>query len=222
MAHEEKPCEKMMELGAEFMSDAELLAIILRCGTRDMSAIDLSQLILNSHPQYKGLSGLNYLSFENLTALPGVGPSKACQVMAVTELSKRIASTAFKNTLSFDNPESVASYFMEKTRYLTRERLYALYMNSNNSIVKEVLLSSGTVNSSLVSPREVFLEALKCDAVSIILIHNHPSGNPEPSIEDIAISKMIKKLGCELRVTLIDHIIIGDKQYVSLNEKGLL
>ena len=222
MAHEEKPCEKMLEMGSEFMSDAELLAIILRCGNRDMSAIQLAQQILNSHPQYKGISGLNYMSYKSLTEINGVGKTKACQIMAVTELSRRMASASFKPKLSLDDPSAVASYFMEKTRYLTRERLYALYMTSNNSVIREVLLSSGTVNSSLISPREVFLEALKCEAVSLVLIHNHPSGNPEPSLEDIAVSRRVKQLGNDLGIRLLDHIIIGDKRFVSLKDTGVI
>ena len=222
MAHEEKPCEKMIDAGTEFMSDAELLAVILRCGTRNMSAIELAQLILNSNPVYKGLSGLNYMSYKSLTEIPGVGRSKACQIMALTELSRRMSSKSFKSEVSLDDPSSVASCFMEKTRYLTRERLYALFMTSNNSVIKETLLSAGTINSSLVSPREVFVEALSCDAISVVLIHNHPSGNPEPSLEDIAISKRIKSLGDELGIKLLDHIIIGDMRYVSLKEHGLI
>jgi DNA repair protein radc len=222
MSSEEKPCEKMIEYGTEYMSDAELLAVILRCGTREMSAIELSQLILNSHPVYKGLSGLNYMSYKDLTGIHGVGKSKACQIMALTELSRRISSKSFKSDVSLDDPSSVASYFMEKTRYLTKERVYALFMASNNSVIKEVLLSTGTVNSSPVSPREVFVEAMKCDAVSVVLVHNHPSGNPEPSISDIAISKRIKKLGDELGIALLDHIIIGDKKYISLSEREML
>lgn len=142
--------------------------------------------------------------------------------MALTELSRRMSSKPFKSDISLDDPSSVASYFMEKTRYLTRERLYALFMTSNNSVIKETLLSAGTINSSLISPREVFVEALSCDAISVVLIHNHPSGNPEPSLEDIAISKRIKSLGDELGIKLLDHIIIGDMRYVSLKEHGLI
>jgi DNA repair protein RadC len=222
MAHEEKPCEKMIESGTEVMSDAELLAVILRCGTRDMSAIQLSQLLLNSHPVYKGLAGLNYMSFKSLTDIPGIGKAKACQIMALTELSRRMSSNSFKSDISLDSPSSVASYFMEKTRYLTRERLYALFMASNNSVIKEKLLSTGTINSSLVSPREVFVEALECNAVNVVLIHNHPSGDPQPSTEDISISKRIKSMGNELGIKLLDHVIIGDMRYVSLKEMGLI
>ena len=222
MASSEKPVEKLMEYGAEYMSDAELLAIILRCGTREMSVIQLAQLILNSHPVYKGLNGLNYMSLKDLTDIKGVGRTKASQIAALTEISRRMASRAFKSDVSLNDADSVAAYFMEKTRYLTTERVYALYMTSANSVIREVLLTTGTVNSSLISPREIFLEALKCDAVSVVIIHNPPSGNPEPSIEDVAVSKNIKKYGDDLGIKLLDHIIIGDKRFVSLRSLGML
>ena len=222
MAANEKPVEKLMEYGAEFMSDAELLAIILRCGTKEMSAIQLAQLILNSHPVHKGLVGLNYMSVDELTDIKGVGKMKASQIAALAEISRRLASHAFKSEISLNDADSVASYFMERTRYLTTERVYALFMTSSNSVIREVLLTTGTVNSSLISPREIFIEALKCDAVSVVIIHNHPSGNPEPSVEDVAVSRNIKKYGDDLGIRLLDHIIIGDKRFVSLKALGML
>jgi len=222
MAESEKPCEKILSMGAEVMSDAELLSIILRTGTDRISVIGLAQQILNLHPVYKGVHGLNYLSYHDLKSVRGVGKVKAAQIMALAELSRRMNSESFKPKMTFNSPASIADYFMEKVRYLTRERVYVLFLSTNNSILREMVLSEGSVNQSIMSPRELFCEALRCDAVSIILMHNHPSGNPEPSTADVMITSKISKLGDELGIALLDHIIIGDKSYVSMRERDLL
>ena len=222
MADSEKPMEKLLTNGAEVMSDAELLAVILRTGTREYSAIELAQLILNSNPVYKGLPGLCYTSPHQLMKIHGVGRTKACQIIALTELSKRLSSESFKPDLRLNSSESVASYFMERTRFLTRERVYALFMSASNSVIKEILISSGSIDRSLLSVRDLLSEALKCDAVSMVILHNHPSGSPEPSLEDIAVSRNIKQAGEVVGIRLLDHIITGDRVYVSLKERELL
>ena len=222
MADSEKPMEKLLTNGAEVMSDAELLAVILRTGTREYSAIELAQLILNSNPVYKGLPGLCYTSPHQLMKIHGVGKTKASQIIALTELSKRLSSESFKSDLRLNSSESVASYFMERTRFLTRERVYALFMSASNSVIKEILISSGSIDRSLLSVRDLLSEALKCDAVSMVILHNHPSGSPEPSLEDIAVSRNIKQAGEVVGIRLLDHIITGDRVYVSLKERELL
>lgn len=222
MVDYEKPIEKLKEHGAMCLSDAELLAIILRTGSKDMSVIELAQRILNDHPHYKGLHGLNYRHLNDLMKIPGVGKTKASQIIAMTEISRRMSSERRKENIRFNNSETVADYFMEQVRYLTKERLYAVFTSTNNEYLHKVLLSEGTVDRSLISPRELFIEALKADATGIILVHNHPSGDPNPSDMDIIITKEIKKLGEELRIPLLDHIIIGNKQYISLASKNLL
>ncbi len=222
MAACERPYEKAKKYGVSSLGDAELIAILLRSGSRESNVIDIAQLILNSHPVYKGLSGLNYLTEKELTKIKGVGEIKACQIMALCELSKRMARTSFKSRITLDSPEAVADYFMENMRYLAKERMYALFFNGSNALVKEIMISEGTVNASPASPREIFIEALKYDAVSLILVHNHPSGNPEPSNADIVVSKKIKAVGDMLGIKLLDHIIVGDMRYSSLVERGLL
>jgi DNA repair protein RadC len=222
MAESQKPCEKAIEEGMESLSDAELLALILRCGTNDLNVINLAQLILNSHPVYKGLNGLNYLNMTELTKISGIGKVKACQIMALAEVSRRMAREAFKPSLTLGTPEAIADYFMETCRYLTKERIYALFFSAANTFLGKTLLSEGTVNRSMLSPRELFIEALRYDAVGIVLLHNHPSGNPEPSEPDIVFSRRIKELGEELGIFLLDHVILGDKCYCSLSERGLL
>ena len=222
MAECEKPTEKLINEGCEKLSDAELLAVILRTGTKDLSVINLAQQILNGHPVFKGLSGLNSRDINSLMEIPGVGKTKASQILAVMEISRRMASQSKRDRLEFDSAESVADYFMEDVRYLTKEKVFALFLSSSNSYIHKILISVGGLNRSMLSPREIFVEALKINAASVILIHNHPSGDPTPSEMDILVTKKIKDLGDELGVTLEDHIIIGDGCYTSLYERGLL
>lgn len=222
MAEHEKPVEKLLRLGAEYLSDAELLAIILRTGDRDKSVLDLSQQILNSHPIYKGLNGLNYRHVNDLMSISGVGKVKASQILALNEISRRMSTERHYEKIKLDNPESVANYFMEKTRYLTKERVVALFESNSNECIHEVLISVGSLDRAMLPAREIFKEALMANAASIILMHNHPSGNPEPSDIDIIYTKKLKKQGEEMGIPILDHIIIGDGVYYSMKEKEII
>ena len=222
MAEHEKPVEKLLIHGPHVLSDAELLAIILRTGSSEQSVIELSQIILNDHPIYKGLSGLNYRYLNELIQIPGVGKVKASQIIALTEISKRIASERTEKALSLNSPSSVADFFMEEVRYQTKERVYALFNTTSNNIIKKVLLSEGSIDRCILSTRELFKEALRADAANIVIIHNHPSGDPSPSVEDVTVTKQIKALGDEMHIPLLDHIIIGNGTYYSMNEEGLI
>ena len=222
MAEHEKPVEKILKYGSAFLSDAELLAIVLRTGNKDMNVISLAQMILNFNPVHKGLRGLNYLSFEDLVTLPGVGRVKAAEILALTEISRRMASLEKEEKLSYDSPESVADYFMEEVRYLTKERVYALFFSSSGSLLGKVMLSEGSINRSILSVREVFKDALKMDATGIIVVHNHPSGDPRPSDEDLAITRRLEDMGKKMEIPLLDHIVIGDRVYYSFREKGII
>ena len=166
--------------------------------------------------------GLNYLSMEELTEIPGIGNVKAVQIRAVTELSRRISREKTREQVRLNQPETIADYFREEVRYLEKERVYALFFNSACYLIRDVLISEGTVNRSLVSPREVFQEALRCGAVNLILLHNHPSGDCEPSVADLELTRRFKSAGAILGITLLDHIIIGGSSYVSFSERGLL
>ncbi len=221
MAEHEKPVEKLLKHGAEYLSDAELLAIILRTGDRDKSVLSLAQQILNSHPVYKGLNGLNYRHINDLMSISGVGKVKACQIMALNEISHRMSTERHEEKLTLSSSESVAEYFMEKTRYLTKERVYVLFESSSSECIHEVLLSEGSLDRALLSPRELFKEALKVNAASIILMHNHPSGDPEPSDIDIQNTIKLYKLGNEIGIPILDHIIIGDGIYFSMKDHDL-
>ena len=222
MALSERPCEKALQYGISSLSDAELLALIIRSGTEEMSAVTLSQVILNGNGVYKGLTGLNYMSQEELMKYKGVGQVKAVQILAVTEISKRMSMEIFKPKEYHDNPESIALYFMEQSRYLTKEKVYLVMLNSANAIIKTEVLSEGTVNRSLISPREIFVEALKYDCAGVILLHNHPSGDVSPSEADVAVTMRIRDMGKFLGIPLLDHLILGDKDYYSFKENGLL
>ena len=222
MAAQSKPREKAERYGIRVLTDAELLAMILRSGSQDENVIVLCERLLNLDPKHPGLSGLNYLSQRELTKLPGIGPVKALQLLAVAELSRRMIREETRDHIRMNRPETIAGFFREDMRYLQRERVTAVFFDSAGNLLKEALISEGTVNRSLLSPREVFVEALACGAVYFVVLHNHPSGDPEPSPDDLAITRDLYILGNMLGIPLMDHIIIGNKEYVSLAERGCL
>lgn len=217
MPLENRPDERLEQLGAEALSDSELLAIIIRTGFQGNNSVCLAQNILNCAGN-KGLTGLCQVSIEELKRVRGVGFVKAVQIKAVAELTRRIAKRTAKDRMVMDSPETVAEYFMEDLRHKDKECFMLLSLDGKGALLSESVISMGTVNSSLASPREVFIEALKQRAVSIILLHNHPSGDPTPSQNDILVTQKMKSAGELLGITLVDHIIIGDNSYVSLNE----
>ena len=204
------------------MSDAELLSVILRTGSRRANALSTAYKILNAHPIHKGIAGLNYLTISDLESIAGVGKVKAVQMKCLAEISKRMSKAVLKPFLSFQSPQSIADYFMENTRYLEKEYVYILMFDSKHKLLKDVRLSEGTVNSSLLSPREVFTTALKFEAVYIVLVHNHPSGDPSPSRQDIEITDRVSSAGRMIGIELSDHIILGNNCYVSLAERGII
>ena len=222
MCSEERPYEKCRNHGVETLSDAELLAIFLRTGCREHNVVQLCERLLNAHPVHKGIAGLNYLDYNLLVAIPGIGPVKAVQIMCIAELSKRMSRANLKPFMIFDSPATIADYFMESTRYLEKEYVYLLLFDSKHRLIKEITLSEGTVNQSLVSSRDVYIEALKYKAVYIVLLHNHPSGDATPSKNDIELTKKIKEIGLLHGIPLIDHIVIGDNNYYSFYEDNNL
>ena len=222
LPQEQRPYEKFMSSGAIALSDAELLAIILRTGTFGTSSIALADAVLNQHESFQGLVGLQHLSLQQLMDIKGIGQVKAVQIKCIGELSRRIAKTIAKERLSFGHPATIASYYMEDMRHQEQELLLAIMLDTKNSFLGDVIISKGTVNTSLISAREIFLQALAYQAVNIILLHNHPSGNPTPSDEDIQVTKQISLAGDLMGIKLLDHIIIGDHQYISFREENLI
>lgn len=214
----ERPYEKLEQKGAKALSDSELLAIIIKSGTKEEKATDIAMRILGD--DVSGILGIHRKTLKELRNIKGIGRVKAIQIKAVAELSTRMSKAKNKALMNIHSPASVASVYMEDMRHLDREHMKIIALDTKNNILDDHTLSVGTVNASLVHPREVFLYALKQDAVSIILIHNHPSGNAEPSREDILVTKRILEAGAIIGIYLLDHIIIGDGSYTSLKELG--
>jgi len=218
---EERPYEKCLACGAEALSDTELLAAIIRSGTPGETACQLAGRIL-SLPGYEGLSGFRKVPLERLQQLKGIGHVKAVQLKCLAELAARMAKARAGEKLCFDTPCTIADYFMEELRRQEQEQLIVLFLNTKNRLLKEKLMFKGTVNASLVSPREIFLEALEIHAVNLVLVHNHPSGDATPSKEDILMTRRIYRAGELLGIQILDHIIIGEQCYSSMREKGIL
>lgn len=217
---QDRPYEKCLQFGAEYLTDAELLAVILRTGRRGSNSLELSYEVLHlPYTQKQGLAGLYHLSVQDLMNVPGVGKVKAIQLKCIGELSRRMSRQQAKSRLSFNMPGTIADYYMEELRHEEQEVLLCMMLDTKNHLLGEKRMFLGTVNTSLVSPREVFLEALRFQAVNIILVHNHPSGDPTPSRADVEITQRIRQGGELLGIQLLDHIIIGEHNYVSFREK---
>lgn len=218
---DERPYEKCLAKGAESLTDAELLAVILRTGSKGESALDLSRKILTLNGEESGLLGIYHMSISDLTGMKGLGKVKAVQLKCLAELSKRFARAQFSSEVCFTDPSMVAAYYMEELRHLEQEVMILVMLNSKGYLIRDQIISKGTVNASLISPREIFLEAVRNHAVTILLLHNHPSGIPDPSREDILFTKRVMEAGKMLGIELLDHIIIGDCQAVSMREQGI-
>ena len=220
---EAMPYERFLKYGAESLTDTELLAIILRTGTKDKNALELAGDILHLQENMKGkLVALHKLSLAQLKSIPGIGEVKAVKVKAIGELARRMAKQSVHKQFKFDSPDKLAEYYMESMRHYSTERVLLLMLDNKAHMMGEHVISKGTVNASLISPREVFITALKHDASGIILMHNHPSGDPAPSKADKQITRQIFDCGKLMNIPLIDHIIIGDHTYSSFKELGLL
>lgn len=217
-----QPYEKCVAFGPRFLTDAELIACILRSGTREYTSVALAELLLKHRKGNEGLEGLCTLSYEELTEVPGIGRVKALQIQCIFELAKRMSRSRAAKCLNFTEPGSVADYYMEEYRHREQEHLLLLFLDNKSNLLGEKELFTGTVNASLVSPREIYLEALKFHAVGIILLHNHPSGDPTPSDADRRITRKVWEAGSLLDIPLLDHIVIGDRKYVSFREEGYI
>lgn len=215
----ELPRERLVQYGAEALSNAELLAILLRTGTKQLSALGLADMLLQKYGQ---LQHLFDLSVEELTHVKGIGQAKAISLLASAEISKRLAKSKLGDVVIVRTPEDAAQYVMEDLRYQKKEYFVALFLNTKNHITGKETLSIGTLNASLVHPREVFRAAIRHSSASIICLHNHPSGDPTPSTEDITITKRLAEAGNLIGIDVLDHIIIGDGRYISLKEQGHL
>lgn len=217
----ERPYEKCLAMGPGSLSDVELLAVLLRTGVPGENVLELSRRILYDSGE-EGLLGLHQFSMEQLMKLNGIGKVKAAQLVCIAELSKRLTKASASETLCFSSAHSIATYYMEDLRHKKQETVKLLMLNTKGKLLGENEISKGTVNASIITPREIFIEALQKGAVGIVLMHNHPSGEPWPSEEDILLTKRIKNAGELIGIELLDHIVIGNNCYVSLAEEGLL
>lgn len=218
----QQPYEKCRQYGPECLSDAELLSVIIRTGSHGERAVDLAGHVLRALPG-KCLGGLFPVSQEQLQEIHGIGRVKAIQLKCLAECSRRMLRSQMPpNELCCDDPERIAGYYMQQMRFLETEQVRLLILNGKNMLMREVIVSNGTFNSSMASPREIFYYALKHKAVNIVLLHNHPSGDPSPSREDMAATRRIFQCGRMIGTMLLDHIIIGDNRFVSFKQCGYL
>ena len=212
---EERPKEKLMYAGAESLSTSELLALIIRTGNSNKSAVQLAEDVLAYSA--KELGSLREADVQELTEIDGIGSTKACSIVASLELARRLLAR-----ISMKNPESVANLLMEDMRELKQEHLVALLLNAKCEIESRITVSIGELTSTVVHPREVFRPAIRKGAAGIILAHNHPSGDPTPSQDDIQSTKRIMEVSKLVGIRLLDHLIIGDGRYISLRNEGYM
>ncbi len=216
----ERPQERLIRYGAEALSNSELLAVILRTGTKNQNIMMLASSLIK---ETGGLDQLFNQSIEELTKIKGIGVTKAVQILALSEISKRFKTYKSGNEYKINTPLDVSNLVMEDMKYLRQEKLKVLILNTKNIVtyIRDIFI--GTLNSSIVHPREIFCEAIKKNGASIIICHNHPSGDPTPpSKEDINITLRLKECGKLIGIDLLDHIIIGENKYISIKAKGII
>ena len=218
---DEKPYERFMRYGPDTLTDAELLAIIIRTGTHGDDSTEISKKILSLQKHPGGLLGLHHLTVQDLLEIRGIGMVKAVRIKCISELVKRMSKCRALQNLKMNKPSTVADYFMEELRHMQTECILLLMLDNKNRLLSSEIISKGTVNTSLLSTREILITALKNHAVSIILLHNHPSGDPSPSQQDILITLKVNEAAQLIGIPLLDHIIIGDNRYISLKEQNL-
>jgi DNA repair protein RadC len=220
---DERPREKLIKTGCVNLTNAELLAIILRTGcgssSRKQSALDIAKTILL---QYKDLNDISELSVAELAEIKGIGWAKAAQIMASFELGRRKAAEKNGSNISFRCSEEVANYYIPLLKDLKNEQFRLVMLNIKNRIIREVMVSQGSLTSSIVHPREVLKIAIKASAASVIFLHNHPSGDPEPSIDDIEITNRLCKSCSIIGINVLDHLIIAENGYFSFKQKNML
>ncbi len=214
----ERPRERLERLGAQSLTTAELLAILLRTGVQGENVIEISQRLLKT---YGGLVGLHHLSFEELCTQHGVGPAKASQLKAAIEIANRLRIEAPEERPAIHSPEDAAALVSHEMSVLEQEELRVLLLDTRNRVLKIEMVYRGSINKSQVRISELFKSAIRANAAAIIVVHNHPSGDPTPSPDDVAVTRQIIQAGKLLDVDVLDHIIIGLGRSVSLKERGL-
>lgn len=216
MPEDERPRERLLKYGPEALSNAELLAIILRTGTQKENVINLCSRIFSEY----NLKQLSQANISKLTEIHGIGTAKAAQIAAVFELARKLEGFTDEPKRKIRSPADVYSLLYPKMREQKREKLVAILLDTKNQVLREEVISIGSLNANIVHPREVFKAALMESCASVILSHNHPSGDPTPSREDIAVTEKLIDGGKLLGIDVLDHVVIGDGKYVSLKDEG--
>lgn len=218
-SHEDRPREKLEQRGPAALTDAELLAILIGSGTQRITALDLAKTLLS---EYENIAELAKCSFQELRQFKGIGKVKAIKLVASFEMLRRMQAHRPAKKTKIKTPEDVAEKFIPALRDLKKEIFRVVLLDSANQVIRDVTISEGTLNASLVHPREVFKAAIDDRAASVILLHNHPSGNPEPSAEDISITEQLRQAGKIMGIPVRDHIIVAGAQFTSLAQLGYL
>lgn len=216
---DDRPREKLIKKGSSVLSDSELLGILIANGTRDKSAVDLGRELLR---KYNSLHNLSSRLISELSCIKGIGPSKAATIAAAFEIARRVQRKQDSISITFKSPKDVADYYIPQMRDLKKEVFKAALMNGANRLIRDITISEGILNASLVHPREVFREAVLEPTSGIILIHNHPSGESRPSEEDIRITRQLVEAGKIFGIKILDHLIIAKDSYKSLADEGIL
>jgi DNA repair protein RadC len=219
MPTEERPRERLARYGAEALATAELLAILLRVGTARQSALDLANRLLS---EFGSVRAVATASIESLSGIKGMGLAKAAQLKAAFELGKRLSASTADARPVIKSPRDVANLVMEDLRYRDKEHFLALFLDTRNRVIATTTISVGSLSVNVVHPREVFKEAVSRSAASIIVCHNHPSGDPTPSEDDQAITRRLVQSGQIMGIPVLDHIIIGEGKFISLKEKKMM
>ncbi len=219
----DRPYERCVRLGAGALSDEELLSIIIRTGSRDSNSLETAREVLRLNYPNDGILGLCRLSLPELKQVKGIGTVKGIQLQCIGELSRRISKRmAVSRIQAFNDPDEVANYYMEDLRHAEKEQLRVMLLDTKRRLIRDLQISQGTINSAPAEPRDIFIEALRYRAVGIILVHNHPSGDPTPSRDDCFLTERIKKAGELIGIQLLDHIVVGDQTYCSFKREGRL
>ncbi|MDR2610826.1 MAG: DNA repair protein RadC [Clostridiales Family XIII bacterium] len=216
----ERPRERLTAYGADALSNAELIAILIGSGWPGGSALEVASRILAGSDQ--GIAYLATASVEELCSVPGVGSATACRIAAAAAIGRRITAAGEQKKVSFSKPEDIVSLFMDELRRETQEIFRVLLLNLRNEMIGKETISIGNISSSIVDPRDVFRPAVRRGAAGLVLVHNHPSGNPEPSDADVEVTKRICEAGELLGVRVMDHLIIGNGKFVSMKKRNLL
>lgn len=216
---EMRPRERLLSGGVETLTTPELLAILLRTGNSDVSAIDLAAYVL---AKAGGIKGLFDSSAHELCEIKGIGPAKAAQIKAALEIGRRLSSESWDQKVIIKNPSDVHNLLKDKMRYYDREYFKAVFLNTKHHVIAVEIISIGSLDASLVHPRELFKSSIKKSAAAVILVHNHPSGDPSPSREDVEVTRRMIEAGEIIGIQVLDHLVIGKDSFVSLKERGFI